>query len=100
MRYYFVAHLSCLLLVADFASVLQFYSTVHSAGLKDGYAPFCKHLFIPSSHFPSLASLPCAYAPITPENESKLQSTYSARTEKELPVLTRFFAKSVQRSTR
>jgi len=55
--------------------------------LKDGYAPFCKHLFmknfIPSATLTTL--------PITPDNEHLLRTKYAARTEKELPVLTRFF---------
>lgn len=57
------------------------------AVLKDGYAPFCKHLFvrnfIPSATLTTLA--------ITPENEALLRTKYAARTESELPVLTRFF---------
>jgi len=57
------------------------------AVLKDGYAPFCKHLFmknfIPSATLTTL--------PITPDNEHLLRTKYAARTEKELPVLTRFF---------
>lgn len=62
------------------------------SGLKDGYAPFCKHLFIPASHFG--LQVPCAYAEITDANKAQLESLYSARTDKELPVLTRFFAQS------
>ena len=62
------------------------------SGLKDGYAPFCKHLFIPASHFG--LQVPCAYAEITDANKAQLESLYSARTDKELPVLTRFFSKS------
>jgi len=69
----------------------EYFSEVGSSGLKDGYAPFCKHLFIPASRFPFQVA--CAYAPITEENKHKLESVYSARTDKELPVLTRFFAK-------
>eukprot|EP00168_Porphyra_purpurea_P012486 TRINITY_DN3297_c0_g1_i4.p2 TRINITY_DN3297_c0_g1~~TRINITY_DN3297_c0_g1_i4.p2 ORF type:complete len:228 (-),score=57.20 TRINITY_DN3297_c0_g1_i4:1018-1701(-) len=57
------------------------------AVLKDGYAPFCKHIFmknfIPSATLTTL--------PITPDNEHLLRTKYAARTEKELPVLTRFF---------
>ncbi|KAK1858368.1 hypothetical protein I4F81_000975 [Pyropia yezoensis] len=57
------------------------------AVLKDGYAPFCKHLFvrnfIPSATLTTLA--------ITPENEALLRTKYAARAETELPVLTRFF---------
>ena len=69
----------------------QFYDKETKSALKDGYAPFCKHLFIPASYFSF--SLPCAYAEITDANKHQLESTYSARTEKELPVLTRYFTK-------
>ena len=54
--------------------------------IKAGYAPFCKHLFVPN-----FASATVNELLITPENEGLLRSGYSARTEKELPVLTRFF---------
>ena len=50
--------------------------------LKDGYAPFCKHLFIPN-----FASVKCGYTKITAENKSLIESCYEARTEKELAVL-------------
>lgn len=54
------------------------------AKLHDGYAPFCKHLFIPN-----FARLKSGIVKITPENAGLLRSTYEARTEKELPVLVR-----------
>jgi hypothetical protein len=56
--------------------------------LVDGYAPFCKHLFVPN--FTPAAS---AYAAITPDNRHLLRSGYEARTEEELPVLIRWFDK-------
>jgi hypothetical protein len=91
--------------------------------LRDGYAPFCKHIFIPNFVGASVNVLP-----ITPENEAMLKSGalraarqnvrasilgfsrwrreylmavhawpccagYSARTEKELAVLSRWFPK-------
>lgn len=46
------------------------------AELVEGYAPFCKHVFVPNfvgATVPVLA--------ITPENESLLRSGYQARTE-------------------
>ena len=49
---------------------------------QDGYAPFCKHLFIPN-----FASVKCGYTKITEENKSLIESCYEARTEKELAVL-------------
>ncbi|GAB0492609.1 hypothetical protein MMPV_003877 [Pyropia vietnamensis] len=71
----------------------EYESRLSSAGgnpdavLKDGYAPFCKHLFI-RNFIPSATLTTMA---ITSENEALLRTTYAARTESELPVLTRFF---------
>ena len=57
------------------------------AALADGYAPFCKHLFVPcfleGAHAEAVA--------ITEENKGALLSEYQARTEQELPVLVRWF---------
>ena len=55
--------------------------------LKDGYAPFCKHLFLINDFTDAKPNV----LPITEENEHLLRSKYEARNEKELPVLTRFF---------
>ncbi len=52
----------------------------------DGYAPFCKHLFIPNT-FGVLSGT----ALITDTNRHLLCSDYEARREGELPVLTRWF---------
>uniref|UniRef100_A0A7S1XN97 Flagellar associated protein n=2 Tax=Phaeomonas parva TaxID=124430 RepID=A0A7S1XN97_9STRA len=54
--------------------------------LVDGYAPFCKHIFVPN-----FAGVKASTLPITPENEHLLRSSYEARTEQELPVLSRYF---------
>ena len=54
-------------------------------GLKDGYAPFCKHLFMPN--FTDWSGC----VKISEENEGHLRSSYEARRENELPVLTRWF---------
>ena len=56
------------------------------ASLVDGYAPFCKHLFVPN-----FVGAKLNYLEITPENESCMRSGYEARTDKELPVLVRWF---------
>ncbi len=56
------------------------------AMLVDGYAPFCKHLFLTNST-PTRAGV----ARITPENQHLLRSGYAARREEELPVLQRWF---------
>jgi len=54
--------------------------------LVDGYAPFCKHLFLEN---PSQTR--CGFAPITDENRALLRSGYLARREGELAVLERWF---------
>ena len=54
--------------------------------LVDGYAPFCKHLFLRND-----SETRAAFAPITEENRSMLRSGYEARREGELAVLTRWF---------
>ena len=55
--------------------------------LVDGYAPFCKHIFIPN-----FVGAKLNYLEITPENEPLLCSGYDARKPEELPVLLRWFA--------
>ena len=61
---------------------------LHAGGapLVDGYAPFCKHIFVPNF-------TPCTtpYLEITEANQHLLRSGYDARTEQELPVLVRWF---------
>jgi hypothetical protein len=61
---------------------------MHAAGspLVDGYAPFCKHLFIPNE-WGCLASA----LPITDANRPLLRSGYTRRRPEELPVLARWF---------
>ena len=54
--------------------------------LQDGYAPFCKHLFVPN-----FCNIKCGYAKITPENQHLIESCYEARKESELPVLIQYF---------
>lgn len=55
--------------------------------LIDGYAPFCKHLFLINDFTTARVSV----IPITDGNTQCLRSRYEARTELELPVLTRHF---------
>ncbi|KAG5178864.1 flagellar associated protein, partial [Tribonema minus] len=52
----------------------------------DGYASFCKHIFMPN-----FMGVEGAIVRITPENEALLRSGYQARTPKELAVLARWF---------
>ncbi|PHP67664.1 hypothetical protein CSC94_08175 [Zhengella mangrovi] len=57
-----------------------------AAPLVEGYAPFCKHLFLEN---PSPTR--CSFAPVTEANRSFLKSGYMARREGELAVLERWF---------
>jgi len=57
-----------------------------SGPLVDGYAPFCKHLFLKNTS-PTKA----AFAPVTDENIGQLRSGYLARREGERAVLERWF---------
>jgi len=68
---------------ADFEAIVNEYHLANPT-LADGYAPFCKHVFMPN-----FAGLTAGTAPITPENEHLLRSVYEARTEQELPVMVR-----------
>lgn len=54
--------------------------------LVDGYAPFCKHLFLRNE-----TPTRCGFAPITDQNRSHLCSGYRARREGERAVLERWF---------
>lgn len=60
---------------------------VAGAALVDGYAPFCKHVFVPNF----IPGTKVGSVPITRENEKHLRSGYSSRSDAELPVLTRWF---------
>ena len=62
------------------------YDTDESVVLADGYAPFCKHLFVTNP----TTSLP-AFIEITDTNKHFLESAYNARRANELPVLERWF---------
>lgn len=54
--------------------------------LVDGYAPFCKHLFLKNE-----TPTRCGFAPITAKNRGHLRSGYRARREGERAVLERWF---------
>lgn len=68
------------------SKINEFYES--GVPLVDGYAPFCKHLFVPN-----FANIKCGYAKITPENKHLVESCYEARKENELPVLIQYFDK-------
>ena len=56
------------------------------ASLVDGYAPFCKHLFVPNFTEAKVNALE-----ITKQNEGLMRSGYLSRQEGELAVLSRWF---------
>lgn len=55
--------------------------------LVDGYAPFCKHIFMPNF----MDDVHDGAVEITQENEHLIRTKYDARREDELPVLMRYF---------
>lgn len=60
-----------------------------SLTLVEGYAPFCKHVFVKNF----VDGVKVGHMPINDSNKHLLASGYVARSEKELPVLTRWFTK-------
>ncbi|KAL8453090.1 hypothetical protein Emed_000960 [Eimeria media] len=57
--------------------------------LMDGYAPFCKHIYVENFTDATVASVP-----ITEENRTLIQTGYLARRPEELPVLCRWLPAS------
>eukprot|EP00923_Selenidium_pygospionis_P038294 GHVN01066865.1.p1 GENE.GHVN01066865.1~~GHVN01066865.1.p1 ORF type:complete len:147 (+),score=19.57 GHVN01066865.1:672-1112(+) len=53
-----------------------------------GYAPFCKHIFIPN-----FTEAKLAVAEITGSNRSLLKTGYVSRCKEEIPVLSRWFSR-------
>eukprot|EP00730_Choanoeca_flexa_P010204 TRINITY_DN1666_c0_g1_i1.p1 TRINITY_DN1666_c0_g1~~TRINITY_DN1666_c0_g1_i1.p1 ORF type:complete len:229 (+),score=52.40 TRINITY_DN1666_c0_g1_i1:2-688(+) len=53
--------------------------------LHDGYAPFCKHVFVEN-----FVNATCPVVELNEKTAPLVTSAYKARTEKELPVLTRW----------
>ena len=56
--------------------------------LKDGYAPFCKHLFVEN-----FADVTCGYVKKTAETISLIESSYELRQEGELAVLVEYISR-------
>eukprot|EP00529_Nitzschia_sp_RCC80_P001998 CAMPEP_0113452006 /NCGR_PEP_ID=MMETSP0014_2-20120614/6627_1 /TAXON_ID=2857 /ORGANISM="Nitzschia sp." /LENGTH=215 /DNA_ID=CAMNT_0000343371 /DNA_START=174 /DNA_END=821 /DNA_ORIENTATION=- /assembly_acc=CAM_ASM_000159 len=65
--------------------------------LKDGYAPFCKHLFI-ENDFEGGNDVRVNVLPAQ-GNEHLIRTSYAARNEKELPVLQRFIPMGAVKET-
>lgn len=78
-----VFHLS----IAEFEAIVNArFLEEGSNDLKDGYAPFCKHLFVVNDFTDARVNV----VPLTKENEHLVRTEYAARNEKELPILQRF----------
>lgn len=71
--------------IAEFERIVNEAYISSGKPLVDGYAPFCKHLFVEN-----FAGVRCGYVRITDENRSLIESCYEARTPKELPVLIQY----------
>mmetsp|Transcript_4303 Transcript_4303/g.8239 ORF Transcript_4303/g.8239 Transcript_4303/m.8239 type:complete len:257 (+) Transcript_4303:246-1016(+) len=75
--------------IAEFEEVVN--ARWNESNLVDGYAPFCKHIFIENDFTDAEVNI----LEINSENEKFLRTKYEARNSKELPVLTRFFPKDL-----
>ncbi len=64
--------------IQDFETMIN--EQFDESKLKDGYAPFCKHLFITNVILDAYTNI----LPITLENEHLLRTKYEARTELEV----------------
>eukprot|EP00429_Kryptoperidinium_foliaceum_P032790 CAMPEP_0176134618 /NCGR_PEP_ID=MMETSP0120_2-20121206/68271_1 /TAXON_ID=160619 /ORGANISM="Kryptoperidinium foliaceum, Strain CCMP 1326" /LENGTH=206 /DNA_ID=CAMNT_0017470275 /DNA_START=121 /DNA_END=741 /DNA_ORIENTATION=+ len=70
--------------VSEFEEIVN--ARFDEANLKDGYAPFCKHIFLANDFTDAKVNV----LPLTKENEHLVRTEYQARNEKELPVLQRY----------
>ena len=68
--------------IAQFEERVNEYYASGNYPLIEGYAPFCKHLFVPN-----FAGVKCGYTEITPQNKAIIKSGYESRKEGELAVL-------------
>lgn len=75
--------------IEDFERIVN--ERFNEGDLKDGYARFCKHLFVENDFTDAVLNV----LPITAQNEGLLRTAYEARNERELPVLVRFFPKEL-----
>jgi len=64
-----------------------------TGGLVDGYAPFCKHVFLPNP-ITRGPGLPVGACPINDRTAPLLRSGYRSRRPEELPVLSRWFVRA------
>lgn len=69
-----------------FVDKIAYEHETNAVQLQDGYAPFCKHLFVPN-----FTGTKSEMLKIKDDNKHLLNSDYIARREGELPVLARWF---------
>lgn len=69
--------------VAEFEDIVN--AEFKESNLKDGYAPFCKHIFLENTFTAAKVNV----LPLTKDNEGLVRTAYQARNEKEVPVLQR-----------
>jgi hypothetical protein len=70
--------------IAEFEEIVN--ARFDESNLKDGYAPFCKHIFLVNDFTDGKVNV----LPLTKENEHLVRTEYAARNEKEVPILQRF----------
>eukprot|EP00568_Trieres_chinensis_P000533 CAMPEP_0183293110 /NCGR_PEP_ID=MMETSP0160_2-20130417/1923_1 /TAXON_ID=2839 ORGANISM="Odontella Sinensis, Strain Grunow 1884" /NCGR_SAMPLE_ID=MMETSP0160_2 /ASSEMBLY_ACC=CAM_ASM_000250 /LENGTH=211 /DNA_ID=CAMNT_0025454171 /DNA_START=271 /DNA_END=906 /DNA_ORIENTATION=+ len=75
--------------IAEFEEIVN--ARFDESKLADGYALFCKHLFVANDFTDARVNV----LPITKENEGMIRTKYEARNDKELPVLTRWFPREL-----
>lgn len=73
--------------MAEFCDAVHAAHAAGDAPLVDGYAPFCKHVFIPNF----VPGIKAGAVAVTPANEGQLRSGYARRRPEELAVLARWF---------
>lgn len=69
--------------IAEFEDIVN--ARYSEVDLKDGYAPFCKHLFLVNDFTDARVNV----LPLTKENEHLVRTEYAARNDEELPILQR-----------
>ncbi|OII71772.1 uncharacterized protein cubi_00579 [Cryptosporidium ubiquitum] len=72
----------------DFLRNVNSYIMDNNPTLVDGYADFCKHIFIPN-----FTEAKNSIVRITDENEKYIKTGYISRRKEEIPVLSRWFPK-------
>ncbi|KAK9837293.1 hypothetical protein WJX81_004048 [Elliptochloris bilobata] len=71
---------------AEFVRIVHEHHAKGAAPLREGYAPFCRHIFVPN-----FCGARCGTLTITDQNRHLLRSGYIKRRPEELAVLARWF---------